>query len=122
MGIKIEIHKRKFLKDIIFVTGDKTMELERLVQNVFAIDSSAKIAFDAEESAHMGYESYDINNESSLDKIIKDQEKGIIFGIRVEFAKGIISSNTNNLSGYSFSPLEEMSEKEVEELFEELLK
>lgn len=122
MGKKIEVHRRKFFSDIIYVTSDRTMELEKLVKNMFVIDSSAKISFDAEESAHMGYDSYGINNESSLDKILKDQEKGIIFRIRIEFAKGIISSNTNNLSGYSFAPLEEMSEKEVEELFEELLK
>lgn len=118
--MEIEIIKGKYLSDLIFVANDREVEIERLVKNVYARDPLAKISFDAEESAHMGYESYDIDQDSSLDQVIKDIENGIVFVMRIEFAEGLISSRTTNLINYSFSPVEEMTEKEVEILFEEL--
>ena len=122
MKLTITREKGKLLNDRFSAELDQEFELERLVKNVFEIDSAAKIGFGAEEWAHMGYDCYDITANDPIDKVLKDIEKGIVFKIRIELAQAIVVSCTSNLCYYSVSKLEDMSDDEILEFFKALFK
>jgi hypothetical protein len=99
---------------------NKEIEVEVLVKNIFARDPLAKIAFLAEESAHMGYSSYDIDCNSDISNLLKDIDEKISFGVRIETKEGLVLCNTNSLNYFKFCPYNEVKKEEAEEILKEL--
>jgi hypothetical protein len=104
------------------VSIDNAIDVKELVNNVFARDPYAKISFLAEESAHMGHNSYDVDCKSDISNILSDINEQISFGVRIETKDGLVLCNTNSLDYFKYAPYNEVDIEKAEEILKEIIK